>query len=146
MLHSLEPVLWTGGTLGLLLFAVWVAFLGFRNGDYPSDARVSVRRLELPAGAGGIRAEVTIANLNPEDALVGISLERHQTRHLVTGRAGRSTAIRLVATAADDVVGVVASNSTNRFRIWSDRADFADHVLIRVGTPGRLRLHRLPLQ
>jgi len=145
MLHSLEPVLWTGVTLGLLLFTVWVAFLGFRNGDYSSDARVSVRRLDLPPGASGIRAEVTIANLNPKDALVGISLERRQTRHLIAGRAGRSTAIRLVATAADDVVGVVASYSTDRFRIWGDGVDVADHVLIRVGTPGRLRLHRLPL-
>jgi hypothetical protein len=119
---------------------------GFRNGDVASDARVRAR---VPADADPLPAggwvEVTITNPLPATALVGLALRRPRFARLSGDYERRTGRRRVRLTLADQVLGTVAPEATALFWLWADDDHRRLRLLVAIGTPGRLRLHRLPL-
>jgi hypothetical protein len=148
--------------LAVALATVLIAWLirrGFRDGDIESDVAVRARAL-VPArphvGSGvpgqgrtgaGAWIEVTVTNPSQAIALVGLSLRRSRVPELLASGPGRRgpgprTRLRL----ADQVLGTVCADEAERFWLWADPDRRRLMVHAAVGTPGRLRLHRVAVQ
>lgn len=129
-------------------FGVLMLRAGFRNGDLPSDPRVSIPVAERSTNGHALTIEVTVHNPGEQVALVGVGLRRSfaplglatpERRHAHT-RSGRR-----VVGGFGSQVGVVEPGQTARFHICVEPPRATGRVVVVVGTPERLRLHSLPL-
>lgn len=118
---------------------------GFRHGDLPVDVRVRART--LPAadpGAGGRWVQVTVSNPAAAIALVALGLRRGRRGWPATPArrtGGRRTRLGL----GERSVGAVPAGQDADFHLWAEGELRRLRLMVAVGTPGRLRLHRLPL-
>jgi hypothetical protein len=139
-------------TIVLIAMAAVVAFVavlvreGFRNGDLGDDVRVGTRTVAaLDAGATGKWVEVTVTNPSAATALLALALRRPRFPRLSPAVERRTGGRRVRLSLADQVLGTVPPGEDRRFWVWAE----GDHRRLRleaaVGTPGRLRLHRVPL-
>jgi hypothetical protein len=118
---------------------------GFRDGDRPGDARVSLVAIQRsPDGPGGW-IEVEIENRGRPIALIGLGLRPAgwaARRALGLGR--RSTLTHGRRGLADQFLGAVRGGERTSFWVWSETDPDDQIVRVLVGTSGRLRLHELP--
>lgn len=115
---------------------------GLRDGDRPGDVRVTLTSVVTPARANGAWAEIDIDNPGEQIALVGITTDRV----LLGGASARTAAPpRSTRQLGPQQVGAVRPGACERFRIWVQPANRRATVIVIVGTPGRLRRHRLRL-
>jgi hypothetical protein len=136
----------------LLAFAVVPAFAavlvgqGFRHGDIAGDPRVRARA-PAPAqpGAAGRWLEVTVTNPSPDIALVAVGLGRQRIRWPETTAQRRTAGRRTRLSLRDRILGAVPAADSAEFHVWAEGDLRRLRLLVAVGTPGRLRLHRLPL-
>ncbi|HWE14501.1 MAG TPA: hypothetical protein VG365_13355 [Solirubrobacteraceae bacterium] len=119
---------------------------GFRDGDVRCDARVRARVLAAanpPVPAGWV--EVTITNPSSATALVALALRPVRFARMSSVVQRRTGGRRVRLTLSDKVLGAVAPEQADRFWLWADADPRRLRLHVAVGTPGRLRLHRLPL-
>ena len=135
------------GTVAAVAIIAGLVHVGFRDGDRPQDARVQA---EVVPAAGrndgaGTWIEATVINPAPATALVALALRR--SRFIWTGAVSeRRTGGRRVRLAlADQVIGAVPAQESGRFWLWAEGELHRLRLVVAVGTPGRLRLHRIPI-
>jgi hypothetical protein len=119
---------------------------GFRDGDRADDPIVEAHSLPAHPDAPGTWVEAVIENRSPAVALVGLTLRasrrpRWWPRSAVARRGGVR---RPRARISEQTVGAISAGETARFWLWAaGGGSLVVHAAI--GTPRRLRLHRLSL-
>lgn len=129
-------------------FGLLMIGAGVRNGDQPSDPAVSITVAERSTESHALTVEVTVRNPGEQVALVGVGLRRSLAPPgLATAerRKARTRSGRRAVGGLGSQVGVVAPDRTARFHICAEPVRAPGRVVVVVGTPGRLRLHSLPL-
>jgi hypothetical protein len=118
---------------------------GFRHGDVGGDVRVRALTLPPSEPGAGRWVEVTLTNPSTGTALAALSLRRARPAWLRAApqrhTGGRRTRLRL----AERIVGAVSPGESAAFHVWAEGDLRSLRLLVAIGTPGRLRLHRLPL-
>jgi hypothetical protein len=131
------------------LAAVFIAVLvreGFRHGDVAGDARVRARTLApAEAGAAGRWLEVTITNPSTAIALTAVRLRRSRVAWVEATPRRRTAGRRVRLTLREWLLGAVPAQDSAVFHLWAEGDLRRLRLLVAVGTPGRLRLHRLPV-
>jgi hypothetical protein len=133
----------------IVLAVVFSAVLvreGFRHGDVAGDARVRARTLaQAEPGAAGRWLEVTITNPSAAIALTAVRLRRSRVSW-VEATPQRRTAGRWAGLSVREwMLGAVPARGSAVFHLWAEGDIRRLRLLVAVGTPGRLRLHRLPV-
>jgi hypothetical protein len=119
---------------------------GFRDGDLASDVLVRAHT-SSPGGpqCRGGWVQVTIANPSPSTALAALTLRRSGRLSRLSPAIGRRTMDRRIRLSLrDQLLGAVRPETAETFWLWADDDPRRVTVEVAVGTPGRLRLHRLP--
>jgi hypothetical protein len=134
---------------GTASVAVAIAVLvreGFRHGDVAGDVRVRARTL-APAvpGAAGRWVEVTLSNPSTGIALAALSLQRARLARLGATTQRRTAGRRTRLGLGERILGAVPARKSAQFHLWAEGDVRSLRLLVAVGTPGRMRLHRLPL-
>lgn len=117
---------------------------GFRDGDQPGDVSVRVVSVRRSAGGDGCWIEVALENPGPSVALV--AARPRFSGPLGYGNAGtlrRAGSRRTLGRVSEQMVGVLAPGDDSSLWVWSERAAGRSAVEVSVGTPGRLRYHRI---
>lgn len=139
MIPLLASVLIASGLIAHLVRA------GFRDADSDDEVRVQVRTVATGQATGGW-IEATISNPGGDTALAGLTLRRTRPAWWVTPAVARRTGGRRTRIAlADQMIGVVEPGGRTRLWMWADGSLRHLRLVVTVGTPGRLRLHRIPL-
>jgi hypothetical protein len=121
---------------------------GLADGDCHSDAVVQAR-LTAPevADTRGRWTQAVVTNPSASTALIALSVRRARWGDLAAatvqrGAAGRRFRLRL----AEQSMGAVPAGERREFWLWADGDARRLQLVAAVGTPGRLRLHRIPLR
>lgn len=117
---------------------------GFRDGDLTSDPTVEVHSLAADPEGEGTWVEVSIDNRSPAVALVGLRLHglRRPRWWPSPAVARRGGSHRPHVAISELTVGAIAAGETGRFWLWADGRG-RPALEARIGTPNRLRRHRL---
>jgi hypothetical protein len=131
------------GTVAILGLLGYLISRGFRDGDEPSD--VTVRAHSAFASSGGLRVlDVEIHNPAASTALVALALRPAWCPLRTSATVARRTVgRRLGLVLADQTVGAVIGGDTASFRLRAESPRRPLRLEVVVGTPGRLRLHRI---
>ena len=134
------------GTVAAAAFIGALVRQGFRHGDVAGDAHVRARALEcLEPGTGGRWLEVTIATPSAATALVALGLGRTRLSRLGSTATRHTAGRRARLSLGERMVGAVPGGESAEFHVWAEGDLRRLTLLVSVGTPGRLRLHRLPM-
>ncbi len=134
------------GTVAAVAFIAVLVREGFRHGDRPGDPRVRSRTLAAAGpGTAGRWLEVTITNPSAATALVALSVRRSRFRWTGAETRRRTAGRRARLSLGERVLGVVSAGESSEFHLWAEGDHRRLRLLVAVGTPGRLRLHRIPL-
>ncbi len=96
-------------------------------------------------GAAGRWLEVTITNPSPATALVALGLRRSRFPWAGADTRRRTAGRRARLSLGERVLGTVSFGESGEFHLWAEGDLRRLRLLVAVGTPGRLRLHRIPL-
>jgi hypothetical protein len=120
---------------------------GLADGDCDSDAVVQARlATSESADTRGRWTQAVVTNPSASTALIALSVRRARWRDLAAatverGAAGRRFRLRL----AEQLVGAVPAGERREFWLWAEGDARRLQLVAAVGTPGRLRWHRIPL-
>ena len=121
---------------------------GLADGDRHFDAVVQAW-LTTSEGAQirGRWTQAVVTNPSASTALIALSVRRARwgdwaAASVERGAAGRRFRLRL----AEQTVGAVPAGERREFWLWAEGDARRLQLVAAVGTPGRLRLHRIPLR
>ena len=137
-----------GATLVSALAIAELIRRGLSDGDCQSDAVVQVRLAtsESP-DARGRWTQAVVTNLSTSTALVALSVRRGRWRDSAAASVERGAASRRFRLQlAEQIVGAVPAGERRAFWLWAEGDARRLQLVTAVGTPGRLRLHRVPLR
>jgi hypothetical protein len=121
---------------------------GLADGDCDSDPVVHAQLARSEsADTRGRWTQAVVTNPSASTALIALSVRRARWRDLAAataerGAAGRRFRVRL----AEQTVGAVPAGERREFWLWAEGDARRLQLVAAVGTPGRLRLHRIPLR
>jgi hypothetical protein len=128
----------------LVAFGAMLLRAGFRHGDVAGDVRVRVRTGALARpGAPGRWVQVTLTNPSQATALVALGVRRARWSWLGATPQRHTAGPRTRLSLGERIIGAVPAGEGADFHLWAEGDLRRVRLLVAVGTPGRLRLHRL---
>lgn len=123
----------------------YLIWRGFRDGDQASDPQLRVLGVSGDLHGLGTWVDVELENDGPSTALVAVGLRRRRrwlraSREVSRRAAPRGLRLRLTD---EHAVGAVSAGQTTWFRLDAPAAASGVRIVAAIGTPGRMRLHRV---